>query len=204
MNALRQTPVDIPKEAGFWSSFCRWFLVILRLKEKNHSGALMRFLVLLLAAVPAIIGFAAQAGEVKPIKPITQEENAECRLAPVYVWIKVTNVREDRGFITAQLHDGDPDKWLESKERLNRERWVAQVDTTELCFVLPSPGTYAIAVYHDLNASRKLDTTWIGIPEEPVGASNNPSPGLGPPSHDEVAFEVPDGGTMIEIALYEW
>ena len=164
----------------------------------------MRLLLSISMLFVVSLPFTVTAGDVKPIVPRTGEQNAECRQAPVYVWIEVTNVLQERGFITAQLHDGDPDKWLEGKEKIDRERWVAKAGTTELCFVLPEPGTYAIAVYQDLNASRKLDTSWIGIPQEPVGASNNPAPGLGPPSHDEVAFEVPEGGITIQIALYEW
>jgi uncharacterized protein (DUF2141 family) len=35
------------------------------------------------------------------------------------------------------------------------------------------PGTYAVAVFHDENSNGKLDTNFLGIPREGVGASNN-------------------------------
>ncbi len=34
-------------------------------------------------------------------------------------------------------------------------------------------GTYAIAVYHDANSNKKLDTNFFGIPKEKTGVSNN-------------------------------
>jgi uncharacterized protein (DUF2141 family) len=36
------------------------------------------------------------------------------------------------------------------------------------------PGTYAIQAYQDLNSNDKMDTTWIGIPEEPFGFPATP------------------------------
>jgi uncharacterized protein (DUF2141 family) len=47
------------------------------------------------------------------------------------------------------------------------------------------PGTYAIAVFHDENSNGKLDTDFLGIPREGVGASNNAKGHFGPPRfHD--------------------
>src|SRR5690349_5153104 len=35
-------------------------------------------------------------------------------------------------------------------------------------------GVYAVSVFHDENLNGRLDTNWLGIPREGVGASNNP------------------------------
>jgi acyl-CoA reductase-like NAD-dependent aldehyde dehydrogenase/uncharacterized protein (DUF2141 family) len=48
-----------------------------------------------------------------------------------------------------------------------------------------APGRYAVVVYLDLNGNRKLDKGFLGIPKEPVGASNNPKGRIGPPHFDE-------------------
>jgi uncharacterized protein (DUF2141 family) len=59
-----------------------------------------------------------------------------------------------------------------------------QIDTD-----LP-PGTYAVSVYEDLNGNHKLDRNVLGIPREPVGASNNPAAHMGPPRFNECLFRL--------------
>lgn len=49
-------------------------------------------------------------------------------------------------------------------------------------------GMYAINVLHDENSNRKIDTNFIGIPNEGYGFSNNPWL-LGPPSFDKTKFK---------------
>jgi len=52
------------------------------------------------------------------------------------------------------------------------------------------PGTYAVSVYEDLNGNHKLDHNFLGIPREPVGASNNPQTRIGPPHFDQCSFHI--------------
>ena len=61
------------------------------------------------------------------------------------------------------------------------------------------PGTYAITVYEDLNGNHKLDHNAIGIPREPVGASNNPKGRFGPPRFSECAFSLGNSARTIAI-----
>ncbi|MEI6847383.1 MAG: DUF2141 domain-containing protein [Chlorobiaceae bacterium] len=49
-------------------------------------------------------------------------------------------------------------------------------------------GTYAVSVLHDENSNGKMDKTFIGIPKEGFGVSNNPKIRRGPPSFDEALF----------------
>ena len=63
------------------------------------------------------------------------------------------------------------------------------------------PGIYAVAVYEDLNGNHNLDHNFIGIPREPVGASNNPSARFGPPHFDECSFYLGDTAQTITITL---
>ena len=124
-----------------------------------------------------------------------------CSEAPRHIRIVVEDVRDDRGVITADLHDDDPDKWLVGKKKVNRERWKATPGTTEICLTVDQTGTYAIALYHDLDASGRLETNGLGIPVEPFGISNNPTIILSPPSVTEAAFEVPEDGVSLRISL---
>jgi uncharacterized protein (DUF2141 family) len=63
------------------------------------------------------------------------------------------------------------------------------------------PGTYAVSVYEDLNRNHKLDHNLIGIPREPVGASNNPPAHFGPPNFDECSFRLGEDAQTIMITL---
>lgn len=64
-----------------------------------------------------------------------------------------------------------------------------------------TPGTYAVSVYEDLNGNHKLDRNILGIPREPVGASNNPPAHLGPPHFGECSFRVGTSAQTISITM---
>ncbi len=54
-------------------------------------------------------------------------------------------------------------------------------------------GEYAVSVAHDENHNGQLDTSWIGIPREGVGTSNNPKGRMGPPRYREAKFNLGAG-----------
>lgn len=55
------------------------------------------------------------------------------------------------------------------------------------------PGTYAIQTFQDVNSNNKMDTSWIGLPLEPFGFSQDAKPFLSKPSFDEVKFTLAPG-----------
>ena len=56
-----------------------------------------------------------------------------------------------------------------------------------------TPGIYAIQTFQDVNANNKMDTTWLGLPLEPFGFSQDATPFLSKPSFDEVKFTLVAG-----------
>lgn len=62
-------------------------------------------------------------------------------------------------------------------------------------------GRYAVVVYLDVNGNHKLDKGFLGIPTEPVGASNNPKGHMGPPHFDECSFVHGSDAQVIAITL---
>jgi uncharacterized protein (DUF2141 family) len=46
-----------------------------------------------------------------------------------------------------------------------------------------------VAVWHDADGDGELDSNFLGLPREPVGASNNATGRFGPPSFDDAAFD---------------
>ena len=62
-------------------------------------------------------------------------------------------------------------------------------------------GTYALAIFHDLNEDGKLNRNFLGIPQEGFGFSQNPEVNTSPPSFEESAVSVTDTETNLQIQL---
>jgi len=64
---------------------------------------------------------------------------------------------------------------------------------TEFSIELTPNKGYALSLYldiNDINDNGKLDTTFFGIPSEPVGTLNNAAAKFGPPSYEDAEFNV--------------
>jgi uncharacterized protein (DUF2141 family) len=70
-----------------------------------------------------------------------------------------------------------------------------------VCIPVDKPGVYALALYHDKDANTKLNKTWIGLPSEPFGVSNDAAIRLGPPKHADAAFAVAGPATPVTVNL---
>ena len=62
-------------------------------------------------------------------------------------------------------------------------------------------GRYAVSVFHDENSNGKMDTNFMGIPREGVGASNNAIGHLGPPKFEDAAFNYAGGKLDLRITI---
>jgi acyl-CoA reductase-like NAD-dependent aldehyde dehydrogenase/uncharacterized protein (DUF2141 family) len=65
------------------------------------------------------------------------------------------------------------------------------------------PGRYAASVYLDENGNHKLDFGFLGIPKEPVGASNNPKSRMGAPRFNNCAFDMGASDKTLQIKLVD-
>ena len=63
------------------------------------------------------------------------------------------------------------------------------------------PGNYAVAVVHDKNGNSRLDTNFLGIPNEGVGVSNNAWNRFGPPRFEDAVFVLKDSDVSLTIRL---
>ena len=64
-----------------------------------------------------------------------------------------------------------------------------------------APGVYAIQTFQDVNANDKMDTSWLGLPLEPFGFSQDVTPFLSKPSFDEVKFTLAAGENSLVLHL---
>ncbi len=58
-------------------------------------------------------------------------------------------------------------------------------------------GNYAISIFQDINGNGELDTSFIGIPKEPYGFSNNVIGMFGAPSFSDCNFSMSSNMTMV-------
>jgi uncharacterized protein (DUF2141 family) len=64
-----------------------------------------------------------------------------------------------------------------------------------------APGRYAVSVFHDENSNGKMDTNFVGMPREGVGASNNARGHFGPPKFEDAAFRYAGGKLDLTITI---
>lgn len=141
------------------------------------------------AAVPA----AAQYGQV------LSNDSSRCSGDSPAVRVTLSGVESSRGTVRVQAYKGTSADWMQKGRWLTRIESPARGGTMSFCVPLPAPGTYAIAVRHDVNGNGKTDITSDG-----GGMSNNPSINLlnlGKPSVSRTAFLVGDGVKSITITM---
>ena len=117
------------------------------------------------------------------------------------VHVEINGLHSDKGQVMCALFSsaaGYPKDYGKAIGRTNSEI----VGTRAVCeFSAVSPGTYAVAVFHDENLNGKLETKFMGIPREGVGASNNAKGHFGPPKFDAAAFRFSGGRMEIKIQI---
>jgi uncharacterized protein (DUF2141 family) len=117
------------------------------------------------------------------------------------VLVRVKGVRSGQGFVVAVLYGDQPEDFLKKGKRLARLRVAARQGRVELCLPAPGPGVYAVAVYHDENGDKKLGRSWLGLPVEGYGLSNNPPPAWRWPRHSDAAFRLPGDHVILDVEL---
>jgi len=137
----------------------------------------------------------AQALDIRP-----HEAPAVCEPGKTQVSVTVTGVTP-KGILAVELYRPSDKDFLKKASRVHRIRVPAAADRQTVCFDVPSAGTYAVATYHDKNGDRDLAQKWNKMPKEPFGLSTNQKLKFGIPSFYDAAFEVPEGGKAITIAL---
>lgn len=116
------------------------------------------------------------------------------------VEITVTDLRNDNGkvlltiYTSEQGFPNEPEKaarYFSSNIKNGKARFNFELE----------PGKYAISVLHDENINQKMDANFLGIPKEGVGASNNATGFMGPPSFEDASFTIDEGGFKQTIKM---
>jgi uncharacterized protein (DUF2141 family) len=146
------------------------------------------------AACATVASAAAEA----PYRNHLDNDLSRCASGPA-VRIQISGVTPAQGILRVQLYRGTEADWLKTGHWLNRIEVPARGASATVCMPLPGPGTYGIAVRHDVNGNGKTDLRTDG-----GGMSNNPPISilnLGRPSYKQTAFSVTNGVKTISIQM---
>ena len=116
--------------------------------------------------------------------------------------IKVEGMRSGSGHLAISVFPKSESKSFPGKADKAAEqiyvplegKTVIEVETRAL-----PPGEYAVALLHDENSDKKLDTNFVGIPKEGFGFSQNPRVLVGPPRFSRAQIE--HGEKVEEVAI---
>lgn len=118
------------------------------------------------------------------------------------IHVEVLGLRNSKGQVSCSLYSSAED--FPKKVQKALAHIVAPISEQKAVCEFDGivPGTYAVSVYHDENSNGKLDTNFLGIPREGVGASNNARGHMGPPKFDSAKFQLAAGsGLNLEITI---
>ena len=121
--------------------------------------------------------------------------------SPYWLNVVAQGLRSGDGLLAITLYADVPAKFLVKNGSLYVGRVNAVSGTTRGCIFVPGPGVYALALYHDANANQKFDRSFIGLPAEGYGFSNNPNTLAGLPSFRSVRLNVTRAGLTSRIQM---
>jgi uncharacterized protein (DUF2141 family) len=104
--------------------------------------------------------------------------------------VTILHLHSDKGKVCVRLYNSEEGYPKDSSKAFRRMACTIAGDTCTLVFENIPAGVYAIACYHDENDNNELDTNFLGIPKEGVGASNNARGSFGPPKFKDAKFIV--------------
>jgi uncharacterized protein (DUF2141 family) len=125
----------------------------------------------------ATVILCAWAARAQPAAPVSR------------IVLSVAGLETSRGVVHCHLYDeaeGFPD---EPDRAIDAVRVRPRNDRATCNFSNVKAGRYAVAVWHDVDGDGELDSNFLGIPQEPVGSSNDAKGWMGPPSFEDAAFD---------------
>ncbi len=116
------------------------------------------------------------------------------------VRVQVTGLAANSGQIGCTLHTPSSD--FPMGQSGAQQIWVRPSQQSAICtFNDVVPGSYAVAIAHDMNGNRIVDTNALGLPQEAWGVSRNVRPRLRAPRFNEASFAVTKAGVSLQIEV---
>lgn len=117
------------------------------------------------------------------------------------IHVEIAGVHNDKGQVLCSLFSSAKDFPKKTDKAVAHAISAISQAHASCEFSGIAPGTYAVSVFHDENSNGKMDTNFMGIPREGVGASNNAKGHLGPPKFEAAAFRFLGGRLDLKITI---
>jgi uncharacterized protein (DUF2141 family) len=143
----------------------------------------------------------ARAEGVAPAPITVSDKDCAGRKTGTRLVVQVGALRSDAGQVVVTVFPSNPDRFLAPHGKIARRRIRTSAPMTQVCFNLPGPDIYAVAVYHDANNNKDLDRGPQGAPTEGYGFSNDAVTKFAAPSFDAARFAVKAGDNVIRIKM---
>ena len=130
------------------------------------------------------------------VMPQTQASQANI------IHVEIAGLRNDKGQAVCSLFSSAGDFPKHTENAVAHGTSVISNRHAVCEFSGAAPGTYAVSVFHDENSNGKLDTNFMGIPREGVGASNDAKGHFGPPKFDIASFRFAGGRLELKITIH--
>lgn len=106
--------------------------------------------------------------------------------------VEAVGFENDKGKARLLLFSDKEKKYFPSEQDSAFIRRILPIEDNKVVFQLDSLpyGDYAVSVHHDENNDGKVNSNWLGIPKEGLGASNNAKGTFGPPSFEKAKITL--------------
>ncbi|WP_425999721.1 DUF2141 domain-containing protein [Caulobacter sp. DWR1-3-2b1] len=141
------------------------------------------------------------AGLIVAASPATAADDGAGPSSATTLSVQVSQLSSTAGEVVVTLYPSDPRRSLAPRGKLLSLRAMAILPATRVCFNLPGPDVYAVAVYHDANANEDFDRNRVGMPVEGFGFSNDAPTRFGRPSFDAARFAVKSGENALRVKM---
>ena len=104
--------------------------------------------------------------------------------------VNITGISDNKGDIYIYLYTSKKGFPIEISKANKVKKVKVSKKSLSVSFKDIAYGTYAVSVYHDIDANGKINQNFLGIPKEPVGVSNNAEGFMGPPKYEDAKFNL--------------
>lgn len=115
--------------------------------------------------------------------------------------VVVSGIKDNAGTIRCGLFNS-ADKFPKSgQEMMGVEAPIANGQATCTFNNVPAPATYAVAYFKAAPGQTKMNTGFMGMPQDPYGFSRNATIGMGPPSFSSAAYAYNGGAVTFPATI---
>ena len=116
--------------------------------------------------------------------------------------IDIVKLRSDKGGVMVALYN-DASAYPGKADKAVRKAYVTIKELqAHVAFKDLAPGEYAVSIIHDENGNQKVDSNFLGIPKEGLGASNDAKGFMGPPKYKDAKFDLRSDGQKIAVIVH--